>query len=451
MMVATAVRCSVDQRDLSGSDGTGGSVGMGTETGTNPPEAGPDVSREAGADVVTAHRSADSGSPAPDADASSSPRDSAPVESSFPDSSLPDTSSPATADARDAPITDGGRDSSAAPPAITTTAIPSAIFEKSFVFTLAATGGAPPYSWSETGPLPAGVSLDANGVLQGTPTAEGDFPFQATVTDNAGLSSSASLSLKVLRKRWLAYAADESPTAPPALYLVDTSNAAYPKTPITLPVGYDLDVYSFSNDGRWFEYTLSDPTFTSQSLYVIDVSGPVAGPSLRIGGPNSVTRPVWSPTIEAFAFGQADADGSSNFLTYYVDLSNGPTFALLPMPGATYGGWWISDDVYVFNGASQIGYVRRTGTSFSTAQLLSFSGIVYSSSADQRKALIGSPRADCATSPTYVVDFNGPSVLTINGTASVSFDFNWLTRANRTDATKTDLFSTSALIASPTA
>ena len=51
-------------------------------------------------------------------------------------------------------------------------------------FTLAATGGTSPYSWSATG-LPAGVTVAANGAVSGTPTTAGTYPVTATVTDSA--------------------------------------------------------------------------------------------------------------------------------------------------------------------------------------------------------------------------------------------------------------------------
>lgn len=51
-------------------------------------------------------------------------------------------------------------------------------------FTLAATGGTTPYSWTATG-LPAGVTVAANGAVSGTPTTAGTSTVTATVTDSA--------------------------------------------------------------------------------------------------------------------------------------------------------------------------------------------------------------------------------------------------------------------------
>jgi uncharacterized repeat protein (TIGR01451 family) len=55
---------------------------------------------------------------------------------------------------------------------------------------LAATGGTPPYTFSVTGSLPPGLSLAAaTGLLMGTPTSAGTFPFSANVLDSASVNA----------------------------------------------------------------------------------------------------------------------------------------------------------------------------------------------------------------------------------------------------------------------
>jgi hypothetical protein len=65
---------------------------------------------------------------------------------------------------------------SSAPPAGTVTVAYSSTFT--------ASGGLAPLAWSETGILPAGLSLGNNGMLFGRPSAAGSFQISLTVTDN---------------------------------------------------------------------------------------------------------------------------------------------------------------------------------------------------------------------------------------------------------------------------
>jgi len=47
------------------------------------------------------------------------------------------------------------------------------------------TGGVGPFTWSESGALPAGMSLATSGLLSGTPLTAGTFPITLTVTDSS--------------------------------------------------------------------------------------------------------------------------------------------------------------------------------------------------------------------------------------------------------------------------
>ena len=53
--------------------------------------------------------------------------------------------------------------------------------------TLSATGGVAPYTWSlSVGALPAGLTLSSDGVVSGTPAANGYFAFSVQVLDFGG-------------------------------------------------------------------------------------------------------------------------------------------------------------------------------------------------------------------------------------------------------------------------
>jgi hypothetical protein len=71
------------------------------------------------------------------------------------------------------------------PPVISPSPAPSAgaVSVPYSSFTFKATGGVFPLTWSETGSLPPGMALSADGVLSGTPTTTGSFPISVEVQD----------------------------------------------------------------------------------------------------------------------------------------------------------------------------------------------------------------------------------------------------------------------------
>jgi hypothetical protein len=87
------------------------------------------------------------------------------------------------------------------PLAITTPAIPTGVVGASYSVSLAATGGAPAYTWALTsGNLPAGLTLaPSTGVISGIPTSSGTSNFTLTVTDSSSpvQAQSAVLSITV--------------------------------------------------------------------------------------------------------------------------------------------------------------------------------------------------------------------------------------------------------------
>ena len=63
--------------------------------------------------------------------------------------------------------------------------VPDGTLNQSYLASLAAAGGQPPYRWSATG-LPGGITINAvTGQIGGTPTAAGNFGVAITVSDSA--------------------------------------------------------------------------------------------------------------------------------------------------------------------------------------------------------------------------------------------------------------------------
>ncbi len=68
---------------------------------------------------------------------------------------------------------------------VTTSSLPASVVGDAYSATLTAAGGTAPYTWTETGALPAGLTFTTGGVLSGTPTASGSFSITFTVTDSS--------------------------------------------------------------------------------------------------------------------------------------------------------------------------------------------------------------------------------------------------------------------------
>src|ERR1039457_4203087 len=85
------------------------------------------------------------------------------------------------------------------PLGITTTSLPDGTFHYSYNATLAASGGVPPYTWSlPSGSLPPGLNLDPpSGLISGTPTTEGTYPFTVQVADAQSPPATASAPLSI--------------------------------------------------------------------------------------------------------------------------------------------------------------------------------------------------------------------------------------------------------------
>lgn len=78
---------------------------------------------------------------------------------------------------------------------IVSSSLPQGTVNVAYSFTLVATGGAPPYTWTQAsgGAMPPGLSnITSGGVIAGTPTSTGTFgPYVFTVTDSANATATS--------------------------------------------------------------------------------------------------------------------------------------------------------------------------------------------------------------------------------------------------------------------
>jgi hypothetical protein len=104
-----------------------------------------------------------------------------------------------------------------------------------YTATLTAAGGTAPYTWSvNAGSLPPGITLTPTGVLSGTPTTAGSYPFTVNVIDQNNGIATTSITLVVAATLSLTFATP--PAGQVAVAYTDTLTAVGGTTPYTWSV-----------------------------------------------------------------------------------------------------------------------------------------------------------------------------------------------------------------------
>jgi hypothetical protein len=123
---------------------------------------------------------------------------------------------------------------------ILTTRLPDATHSKAYSYTLAASGGVSPYTWSvSAGSLPSGLNLSSGGVISGTPptvTSDTTASFTVRVSDSAFRANTATQTTSILVHAASLGRNDTCSTATPISNGVTRASIS--------PYG-DIDVYSF--------------------------------------------------------------------------------------------------------------------------------------------------------------------------------------------------------------
>jgi hypothetical protein len=194
---------------------------------------------------------------------------------------------------------------------ITTTSLNSATQNSAYSSTFAATGGTAPYKWAiATGSLPAGISLSQSGILSGTPTVAGSFPFTVAVQDSATQpnTSSASFTLTVNPPGSLTITTtsldDGTIGSPYLIALQATGGKASYKWSLTsgsLPPGMNLVTGAPNQPGV--------ASFTGGTLYGTPFTSGTYTFSVTV---TDSTTPTAQTATQSFSFRSAPLSGTNN-------------------------------------------------------------------------------------------------------------------------------------------
>lgn len=209
-------------------------------------------------------------------------------------------------------------------PAVTTQGLPPTVVGDAYPDTrLAVRGGTAPHTWSATG-LPAGLALQAGGLLTGSASAPGSGPVTVTVTDALGATSSAQLPLDVAAAALTARgAAAEATTGRAYTARLGASGG-------TAPYGFALQ------------------SGTLPTGVALSSSGALSGTPTRAGSTSAVLRVT-------------DTAGRTATTTVALVVRAPVAVSTAALPGATRGAPW-SARVTATGGTGAHTWTRTAGT-----------------------------------------------------------------------------------------
>jgi hypothetical protein len=296
----------------------------------------------------------------------------------------------------------------------TTASLPTGVINNFYSATLQASGGVMPYTWSQTGgTLPAGLTLNSNGTISGTPTALGTASFTVQVKDSetpTAQTASASLSISINNSAPLMVTTTSSQL--PA----GNTGYAYPSTSLQATGGVQPYTWSYTGNlptglsmsaGGTITGTPSAAGTFNFTAKVTDSSSPTpgtatAGLQIVVTTPATLTLPpsgaLANATINQNYSGAINASGGIGPYSFSVNGSAVPT------DGTNVP---LADGLYVSNTGGNTLSIGGTPTATGTVTL---TNVTVTDSASHS-----------AGPDTYTIAVINPSaVYTISGTVSYS-------------------------------
>jgi len=171
------------------------------------------------------------------------------------------------------------------PLSITTSSAPQGVVGVAYNLTLAGRGGTTPYAWSlSNGSLPAGLMMTRDGVISGTPTANGSSSFTIGLTDSEHPPAVATAGLTIQINASLSITTSSLPDGktgiPYSATLAATGGIAPYKWSVTqgsLPAGLMLDTSAGVISG-----TPMGPGTTNFTIGVSDSANPVENATVAL-------------------------------------------------------------------------------------------------------------------------------------------------------------------------
>lgn len=191
-----------------------------------------------------------------------------------------------------------------------------------------ATGGTPPYAWTCTVTcstvLPAGVTLSSGGLLSGTPTASGTFPWTVKVTDNVSNTSTAPMSVTIASQ---------------------TSVTVTPASP-SMNVGATLQMTATAN------FSDSPPTVNVTQGNTISPVGSVGCGNASATSTTSITCPAINLPAGVLLIGQMSCSATAGTFAASDTATNTVVFPNSSVLGPASGSYFKSSVFYVLNTAA---------------------------------------------------------------------------------------------------